>query len=90
MNKEELIKNISIKTNMTKKEVNLILTMSLELIMNTVAKGEPVRLVGFGSFQVYKRVEKNLKADTTINLVTYKMPKFYVGKFFKEKVNNRE
>lgn len=90
MNKEDLIKNISAKTNMTKKEVNLILTMTLELIMSTVSAGEPVRLVGFGSFQIYERLERNTKGGINMNAPTYRIPKFYVGKFFKQKVNTIE
>lgn len=90
MNKEDLIKNICAKTDMTKKEVNLILTTALDIIMSSVARGEPVRLVGFGSFQIHERIEKKSETNATIKPSTYRIPKFYVGKFFKQKVNNVE
>ena len=50
MNKKDLIRKIAITTKMTYKEIDLILTSTLENIILAVSKGERVRLVGFGSF----------------------------------------
>ena len=93
MNKEDLIKNISTQTNMTKKEVDLILTTSLELIMDTVARGETVRLVGFGSFHRHrrnKRIGSNPKNGISIEIPSSNTAKFSAGKFFKQRVNIME
>ena len=80
MNKKELISKISQSTCMTKKEIDLILTSTLEIIMDVVSEGEKVQLVGFGSFYTRKKIlEKN---STTVCRI-----KFSSGKFFKEKVN---
>ena len=90
MNKEDLIKNISTQTDMTKKEVALVLTTSLEVIMETVARGETVRLVGFGSFHVHKRnkrLGRNPNTGKPIEIPSSNSPKFSVGKFFKQRVN---
>lgn len=80
MNKKELIDRVFQGTEMTKKEIDLVLTKVLETIMITVSHGEKVQLVGFGSFS---RSKKNLdiKGEIKCNI------KFSAGKFFKQKVN---
>lgn len=90
MNKKELINKIFHETHMTKKEIDLLLTKILEIIMNSVSKGEKVQLVGFGSFSSSKRnihinsdLTKDIARVRRFNLVV----KFSPGKFFKEKIN---
>lgn len=51
MNKTELIDIVAKKSGMTKVETESLLTITLETIVETVAKGERVTLVGFGSFE---------------------------------------
>jgi len=90
MNKKEIIETIFHETDMTKKEIDLVLTKFLETVMNAIAKGEKVQLVGFGSFSC---CQKNLylKSPRTETLIVKKPRdftiKFSPGKFFKEKVN---
>lgn len=50
MNKKDLVNHIAYKTELTKKEIDTVLTSILEIIVNKVSEGERVRLVGFGSF----------------------------------------
>jgi len=80
MNKKELITKVSQSTGMTEKEIDLVLTTTLETIMEVVSAGEKVQLVGFGSF--YARKKMLGETNTTVCTV-----KFSSGKFFKEKVN---
>jgi DNA-binding protein HU-beta len=58
MNKGELINIVAKKTNLTKKETELALTAILETIIDVIATGEKVTLVGFGSFEVRERKYK--------------------------------
>ncbi|WP_268742337.1 HU family DNA-binding protein [Crocosphaera watsonii WH 8501] len=50
MNKEDLVNMIAAKTRLTKKETIHILDSLTETIMETVASGDKVVLVGFGTF----------------------------------------
>ena len=90
MNKKEIINTISHETDITKKEIDLVITKFLETIMSSVSQGEKVQLVGFGAFSCLQRkvylkplVKKNLIQKTSSTFVI----KFSPGKFFKEKVN---
>jgi DNA-binding protein HU-beta len=90
MNKGELIKAVVEETNLTKKEVDLILTTILETIVDAVSKGDKVTLVGFGSFEARERKERqgrNPKTGEKINIPPCRLPAFSVGKFFKKRVN---
>ncbi|MBR2525474.1 HU family DNA-binding protein, partial [bacterium] len=50
MNKEELVQEVAKKSKVTQKDVNEILTILVDTIEKTVAKGKKVTLVGFGTF----------------------------------------
>jgi DNA-binding protein HU-beta len=83
MNKKELIDDVCFKTKLTKKEIDMVLTSILEIIVTKVSQGDRVRLVGFGSFYTYKkRFAIDSKYVTKRSIV-----KFSPGKFFKQKIN---
>ena len=56
MNKAELANEVSAKTGLTKKETQNVIDVFTETIGDTLAKGEKVTLVGFGTFQIARRV----------------------------------
>lgn len=90
MNKAELINSIVEKTNITKKEADLVLTTILETIVEAVSSGEKVTLVGFGSFEARERKGRrgrNPKTGEPLEIPPSRIPTFSVGKFFKKKVN---
>lgn len=90
MNKKELIAKIFHQTGMTKKEIDIVLTKTLETIMTAVSTGEKVQLIGFGSFSCLKKIaHKNSvsKYDSEFQKRPKYSVKFSAGKFFKEKVN---
>jgi DNA-binding protein HU-beta len=91
MNKGELIKSVVEKTNLTKKEVDLILTTILETIVDSVSAGDKVTLVGFGSFEARERKGRqgrNPRTGEKIEIPPSRLPTFSVGKFFKKRVNS--
>lgn len=91
MNKAELISAVAKKTNLTKKETELVLTTILETIIDVVASGEKITLVGFGSFEVRERKSRegrNPKTGEKIKIPASKLPAFSVGKFFKKRLNS--
>jgi DNA-binding protein HU-beta len=86
MNKKDLINEVCCKTKLTKKEIDMVLTSTLEIIVARVSQGERVRLVGFGSF--YKFTKKfPLQSVDNIDLSDISVAKFSPGKFFKQKIN---
>lgn len=89
MNKGELIDAIASKTQATKKEVDAVLSATLETIMDAVAGGEKVTLVGFGTFEPRKRAARegrNPQTGKTIQIPETTVPAFSAGKQFKDMV----
>ena len=55
MNKAELISAAAEQAGLSKKDTEAVVNATLDTIANTLAEGEEVRLVGFGTFEVKKR-----------------------------------
>lgn len=61
----------------------------LENVQESLAKGDNVQLVGFGTFQVKERaarVGRNPRTKEPINIPASKVPAFKPGKEFKESI----
>lgn len=89
MNKEELTNAIASKTALSKKDSQKILDALIEAIMETVAENNKITLVGFGSFELRERKERqgiNPKTREPISIPATQVPAFAAGKLFKEKV----
>jgi DNA-binding protein HU-beta len=89
MNKGELVDAVAVKTNITKKQADQVISAFLEVVTEAVANGEKVTLIGFGSFERRERSERegrNPKTKETITIPATKVPAFSAGKQFKEKV----
>lgn len=90
MNKSELVSAIATKANITQVEATKVLNALLETVQETLAKGEVVTLVGFGSFDVKQRAERqarNLQTGKPMTIPAKKAPVFKAGKGLKEAVN---
>ncbi len=92
MNKTELIAAITEKTGTSKKEAEKALNAVVDVITESLVKGEKVQIVGFGSFEVKDRPERVArnprKPEEEITIPASKAPVFKVGKSLKEAVNN--
>jgi DNA-binding protein HU-beta len=89
MNKGELVDAIAEKADMTKKDVDAVLSAALDTIVEAVTKGDKVTLVGFGSFEKRERKERegrNPKTGETMTIAATTVPAFSAGKAFKETV----
>jgi DNA-binding protein HU-beta len=89
MNKEALVKTTADRASVSQKEVSLILDALTGTIMEAVAKGDKVALVGFGSFEARQRQErqgKNPQTGQPLTIPAKKVPAFSPGKLFKGKV----
>lgn len=90
MNKVELVNAISTKADCTKKDAAKYLDAIVETITETLAKGEKISLVGFGSFEVVDRearTGRNPQTGEPIEIPASKAPKFRAGAKLKEIVN---
>lgn len=90
MNKAQLIEKLSLKTNLTKVQSEAFLDATLEIIQKVVAKGEEVKLVGFGTFSRLNRKSRkgrNPKTGAPVEIPGSKVPRFKPGKDFKNLLN---
>lgn len=90
MNKGELVDAIATKAEVTKKAADAALTATLQAIVEAVAGGDKVTLVGFGSFEPRNRQARegrNPKTGDKMKIPATKVPAFSAGKLFKEKVS---
>lgn len=90
MNKAELITVMAEKSGFTKKDAEKALRAFIESVDETLANGEKVQLVGFGTFEVKQRGERKGRNPKTLEEITIpasKVPVFKAGKELKEKVN---
>lgn len=89
MNKQELIDIIASKTRLTKKDINAVITATLDTITDAVADGDKVTLVGFGSFEARDRQARegrNPKTGDKVEIPATTIPAFSAGKAFKDTV----
>ena len=89
MNKAELINSIAEKTGYTQADTIKTLDALLETIEATVAKGDKVLLVGFGTFEPHHRTARpgrNPQTGEPIEIAEATLPKFTPGKLFKDRV----
>ncbi len=89
MNKEELVKEVAKKANVSQKAAADVLVATIETIEKTVAKGKKVTLVGFGSFEARKRkarTGRNPQTGAAIKIAAKTVPAFSAGKKFKDAV----
>lgn len=89
MTKNELITVMANKTEMTKKDCEKVLIAFQDTVKEELAKGEKVQLVGFGTFEVTERPERQGRNPATgeaITIAASKSPKFKAGKVLKDAV----
>lgn len=92
MNKSELIAAVSEKAELTKKDAEKAVTAVLDTIVEQVANGEEIRIVGFGTFERRERQERigcDPRTKEKITIAASKVPAFKAGKAFKEAVDKK-
>lgn len=90
MNKNELIAELADKCEMTKAQAAECIDAFCSIVSKSMAKGEEVRLVGFGTFcTVYRRATegRNPRTGAVIKIAACNKPKFKAGKALAEMVN---
>lgn len=90
MNKAELIEAIADSANLTKADAGRALDGFIAAVTGALKNGDTVSLVGFGSFGVKERAERQGRNPQTGNSITIKaakIPSFKAGKALKDEVN---
>ena len=92
MNKAELIEIVANKTGTSKRQSEECLDYLVSAITKSVARGEKVTLVGFGSFKRRDRRQRRGRDPRTgaqIDIPAKKVPAFSAGKQYKQAVNKK-
>ena len=89
MNKVELVAAIAAEAGLTKVDAQKALEASVKAISEALVNGENVQLIGFGTFAVVERAERNGINPSTgkaIKIAAKKVVKFKAGKALAEKL----
>ena len=90
MKKTEFIAAIAEKSGLSKKDAEAALTAALDTIVDTVAAGDKIQLVGFDTFEQRTRNARtgcDPRTGNKIEIPASKVPAFKAGKAFKDIVN---
>ena len=90
MNKSELINAIADRTGNTKAESKKMLEAFMDIVGESLTKGEAVRLIGFGTFSVKERkarIGRNPRTGERIKIDKKKKVKFKAGADLSGKIN---
>ena len=89
MTKTELAASVSTTTGLSKKDALFALDATLEAIKNALSSGDTVSILGFGTFSVKERPEREGRNPMTGEPMTIKASKsvsFKAGKGLKDAV----
>ena len=90
MNKSELISAMAEKSGLTKADSERAYKAFVETVTETLANGDTLSLIGFGTFLVRDRAARtgrNPRTGETIQIKASKNPAFKAGKALKDAVN---
>ena len=90
MNKAEFVAAIAESAEISKKDAEKALKAFVDVITEELKKGEKIQLVGFGTFEVSERAERegrNPQTKQTITIPASKAHKFKAGKALKDMLN---
>ena len=87
MNKSELIEAIAQEAGISKAAAAKALDATTNAVTNALKNGDTVTVVGFGTFYVGERAERqgrNPKTGAPLTIAAAKTPKFRAGKALKD------
>lgn len=90
MNKQELVSAMAEKAGLTKADADKAVNAFVDTVKETMAKGESIQLIGFGTFSVSERsarTGRNPQTGKEIQIAAKKIAKFKAGKALDEAVN---
>jgi DNA-binding protein HU-beta len=93
MNKSELIHAVAERAKLSKDAVNKAIDALTEVITTVISKGNPVALIGFGTFKSVMRsarTGKNPKTGAPLKIAAKAVPKFSAGAGLKAAVAGKK
>lgn len=90
MNKNDLISAVADASGLTRSDATKAVESVFDSVGKALAKGDEVRLVGFGTFSVAKRkasTGRNPRTGEPMTIKASNQPKFKAGKGLKDAVN---
>jgi DNA-binding protein HU-beta len=92
INKEEFVAALAEKTGLSKNKAGECLSAMFEIVTKTLAKGNALQFVGFGSYSVKHRAARdgrNPRTGAKLRIAARKVPHFSAGKTLKDAVNKK-
>ena len=89
MTMAEFIAAVAEMAGMTKKDTEAAVSAVIDTITDSLAKGEKIQLVGFGTFEVRERAARegiNPQTKKKIKIAATKVPAFKAGRALKDAV----
>ncbi|RJO74438.1 MAG: integration host factor subunit beta [Myxococcales bacterium] len=92
MNKSELIEQLAVRANITKKKAELVVNLIFDSMSDALVQGERIEIRGFGSlvnkhYGAYSG--RNPRTGEVISVPEKRLPFFKVGKELRERVDKR-
>ena len=87
MNKVEFTSAVAEKVDMKKKDAEEVVQAVLDVITETLIKGEKIQFVNFGTFETVERASRNgvnPKTGEEIHVPACRAPKFKPGRALKD------
>lgn len=89
MTKADFVDKLAAKSGLTKKDAAAVVDAFVEVVTESLKKGEEVQFTGFGKFYVQKRDARegiNPQTKAKIRIAATKVPKFSAGLALKNAV----
>ncbi len=89
MNKKELVEHVADQANLSRSKAEMAVNAFIHSTQDTLARGEVVQLIGFGTFSVADRAARkgrNPQTGEEIHIPACKLPQFKPGNKLREHV----
>ncbi|GIS33551.1 MAG: hypothetical protein Ct9H90mP4_14650 [Gammaproteobacteria bacterium] len=83
MNKAQLVDSVAAATDMSKADAGRAVDATLSAVAGSLASGDSVALVGFGTFNVRHRAARMGRNPQTVSLYKYQLQNQLVSKLVK-------
>ncbi len=90
MNRTELVNAISERTNISRKDSEMVLKAFVDVVTEQLKNGDKISMTGFGTFEAARREERKGRNPMTgdeMIIPAATVPKFKAGKALKDEVN---
>jgi DNA-binding protein HU-beta len=90
MNKAEFVTSVADAAGITKADAAKAVEAVIAVVEKALKKGDPVSIIGFGTFSVRRRAARtgrNPRTGAALKIKASKVPAFKAGKALKEAIN---